>query len=336
MTINIMEEYINSIVKNNISQYMKIVFEYKYDRKICEEYINSYLKIRYNNYSNIDKNMEQHSTIRQRILETLKNTENKLLEQYSEEEKFIKNVHIFFYYVLYFDGVIYYKNLEEKIDRIYKLRFKILNKKNIDFKEKLISFLNECRVKELEFFNKFKSTEFELKITQYNLKNVYRINLKSNIKFPEIYSQLAIKKAFDTGLVKEEKLYIEYYLTSIKIINDIKKINFKKQYIVEFADTLLKKEKKIKGLLNIINSPSIQDKLNLKIKYKTYKEYSNEIDELIKLGYHFAVVLDETFEVNYYNIEKLDIFSYILINDYLEKYSQMLNYKKLEKKIIEI
>ena len=336
MTLNMLEEYINSIVKKNISQYIKIIFEYKHDRKICEEYINAYLKIRYTNYSDIDKNMNQHTTIRKKILETLKNTEEKLLKEYPEEEVFIKNVHIFFYYVLYFDGVINSKNLEQKIDRICKIRIKILNKNSDKFKEKLSFFLNECKVKELDFFNKFKSTEFELKITQYNIKNVYRINLKANIRFPEIYSQLAVRKAFNTGLVKEEKLYIEYYLISIKIINDIKRLNFQKQYIVEFAETLLKKEKKIKGLLNIINSSSIQDNLNLKVKYKIYKEYSNEIEELIRQGYHFAVILDESFEINYYNIEKLDIFSYILINDSLEEYNQILNYKKIEKKIIKI
>ena len=336
MTINVMDEYLNEIVKDKIIKYMKLIFDYKYDRKICGRFIDSYIKIRYNNYSNIDKEMRENISLRQRILEALQSTQKILIEDYPEDTVLIKNMHMFFYYILYFDGVVYYKNIEDKIDKIDKMRRKVLNRNNETFKEELRNLLQEFEIKEEEFFYKFTTKEFELKISEYSKKNVFRVRVKANIKFPELYSEIAIKKAFNTGLVKEEKLYIEYYLIALKIITDLKKLNFKRQYIAEFSDTLLKKDKKIKGVLNIINNEAIQDKLSLKIKYEKYKEFEQEIEDLIKSGFHIAIILDNSFEVNYYNIEKLNMFSYVIVNESLENYDEIMNYRNSIRNLIEV
>lgn len=336
MTINVMDEYLNEIVKDKIIKYMKLIFDYKYDRKICGRFIDSYIKIRYNNYSNIDKEMRENISLRQRILEALQSTQKILIEDYPEDTVLIKNMHMFFYYILYFDGVVYYKNIEDKIDKIDKMRRKVLNRNNETFKEELRNLLQEFETKEEEFFDRFRTKEFELKISEYNKKSVFRVNVKANIKFPELYSEIAIKKAFNTGLVKEEKLYIEYYLIALKIIIDLKKLNFKRQYIAEFSDTLLKKDKKIKGVLNIINNEAIQDKLSLKIKYEKYKEFEQEIEDLIKSGFHIAIILDNSFEVNYYNIEKLNMFSYVIVNESLENYDEIMNYRNSIRNLIEV
>lgn len=336
MTINIMHDYLEKIVKDKIIKYMKLIFEYKYNREICERFINAYIKVRYNNYTSISKELEEGISLRQRILETLQSTQKILIEDFPEDEKLIKDVHMFFYYILYFDGVVYFKNLDDKIEKIYKIRIKELNKDDIIFKENLKKLLDEFDKKEEEFLNRFKTKEFTLKTTEYSKKNVYKVALKANIKFPELYSETAVKKAFNTGLVKEEKLYVEYYLVVLRIINDLKKLNYKRQYIVEFADTLLKKDKKIKGILNIINNPAIQDKLNLKIKYEKYKEYTEEIENLIKEGFHFAVILDDSFEPSYYNAEKLNIFNYVIVNELLDNYEEIMNFKNTIKNIIKI
>lgn len=334
MTINIMEEYLSRFVRDKITKYMKLIFEYKYDRNVCKNFIESYIKIRYNNFDNLGNKLENGDSLRKRILDTLNNTQNNLIIDYPEEEEFIKNTHTFFYYVLYFDGVVHYKNIDEKIEKICKLREKLLKKNNENFKENLKNSLEEFQTEEMQFLERFKSKEFELKISNYNINNVYRVKLTADIKFPELYSQTSIIKGFNTGLVKEEKLYIEYYLISLKIINDLKKLNMKRHYIVEFADTLLKKEKKIKGILNIINDPAIQDKLSLKIRYNAYIENKEMVEKLIKSGYHIAIILDSSFETTYYNAEKLNIFSYVIINESLDNYDEIMNFKNTIKNII--
>ena len=335
MTINVMEGYLN-IVREKINKYMKLVFDNRYNKRIYDQYINAYIDIRYNNYSKAEDDFDDGLTLRKKILHTLQAVENNILENNPEQKELVDCMRIFFYYILYFDNVVYYKSLENKIDQIYKLRIKLLNKNNEDFKDNLLNLLNETDKKEKEFFDEFRGEKFKLKISEYSKKNVYRVNLETNIEFPEIYSQIAIKKAFNTGLVKEDKLYIEYYLIAIQIVNDLKKQNFKKQYIVEFADSILEKEKKIKGLLNILDSSCIQDKLSFKIRYKEYTKHKKEIEQLIKNGYHIAVILDDSFEVNSYEIQKLDMFKYVLVNESLEKYEQIKNYKEQIKNMIQI
>lgn len=68
--------------------------------------------------------------------------------------------------------------------------------------------------------------------------------MKHNIKFPMIYSNQAIENVFDSGIIAEDKLQIEYNLISIEAIQDILKGNFKRQYIIEFEISLLKRKER--------------------------------------------------------------------------------------------
>jgi hypothetical protein len=150
------------------------------------------------------------------------------------------------------------------------------------------------------------------------------------------YSNWAIEKAFDSGIINEDKLIIEYYLTTTQIIKDLVNQNFKKQYIVEFTTTILKKQKKCKSLLNIISNSAIQDKLNLKIKYKEFLENKEQIYNLMRDGYRFAIVLDNSFEMNIQNIEKLSMFNFIIVSKNLENYEELMKYEDKIKNMIKV
>lgn len=334
MTINVMDEYLE-ILKKYINKYMKLIFEYRYSKEICERYISKYIDVRY--YDFYKEELDQGLTLRKKVMHILRKESEKLGEIYPENVNNINNMCLFFYYIMYFDNVIYCKNKEKQIENIYKLRIKLLNKENEEIKTELNQLFTEWNNEKENFFEKFEDKEFNIKISNYkNSKNVYRINLEHKIKFPILFSEIAINKAFNTGLINEDKLYIEYYLTALKIIKDIIKQDFKKQYIVEFTDSLLSKEKKIKGILNIIDNPVIQEKINLKIRYEKYMQYKNEIHELMRKGYKIAIIVDNSFEVNYTNLEKLDLFSYVLVSNTLYKYYEILDYDKIAGKIIEI
>ena len=334
MTINVMDEYLE-ILKKYINKYMKLIFEYRYSKEICERYISKYIDVRY--YDFYKEELDQGLTLRKKVMHILRKESEKLGEIYPENVNNINNMCLFFYYIMYFDNVIYCKNKEKQIENIYKLRIKLLNKENEEIKTELNQLFTEWNNEKENFFEKFEDKEFNIKISNYkNSKNVYRINLEHKIKFPILFSEIVINKAFNTGLINEDKLYIEYYLTALKIIKDIIKQDFKKQYIVEFADSLLSKEKKIKGILNIIDNPVIQEKINLKIRYEKYMQYKNEIHELMRKGYKIAIIVDNSFEVNYTNLEKLDLFSYVLVSNTLYKYYEILDYDKIAGKIIEI
>lgn len=331
MTINIIEQYLE-LTKKQINTYMKMVLGREYNQKYCDMFVQKYINVRYYNFYENDVN----NTVRKKILFYLKQTEEDLIINNINDREIIENTRLFFYYNMYFDKVISYKDFDKLIDKIKKLREKVLNIFEDDFEKNISYEMNSFMEQKENLLNKFKSDVFSIKISNYSKSNIYRVNLKNNIKFPEIYSEFIINKAFNIGLINEDKLVVEYYLTIIKVIDDIIKSNFKKQYIVEFADTLLEKSKKLKSLLNCLNNSIIQDKITLKIKYENLEKNKEVIYELMKNGYKFAIILDNSFESDYKNIEMLKMFKFVLVSEDLECYKDIMSNKKILKNIIEI
>ena len=328
-----MEQYIE-ITKKQIEDYMKLVLEEKFNKTYCDLFIERYINIRYYNYYE----NEMAETIRRKILSHLKQVSEDMIINNINDRELIENMRVLFYYVLYFDNVVYYKNLENKIIQIAKIRMRIYGKITENFEKNLFQTMQKYINDKRKLVEKFLSNEFYLKITNYPDKlKIYRINLKfKNIKFPLEYSEFAINKAFQTGLMAEDKLVIEYYLVVLQILKDVLKLNFKRKYILEFADTLLKKPKKIKGILNIISSSAVQDKVSLKIKYEQFIQNKEIIYDLMRNGYKITIILDNSFDVTFKNIETLQMFEFVIISRDLKKYNEIKQEVKELHNIIEI
>lgn len=330
MTINIMNEYIE-ITKKQINEYMRLIFGFQFNQNYCDIFTEKYINVRYYNYYENDI-----ETTRRKVLDHLKQTEEDIIINNIEDRSLIEAMRLFFYYVLYFDNVVYYKDLRTKIAQIGKVKRKRLG--NDLNEEELYNKMQDYIGQKEELINDFSSEEFYIKLSKYpNKSNAFRVNLKyNNIKFPLEYSEFAINKAFQMGLVNEDKLIVEYYLTVLQILKDIVKQNFKRKYIVEFAATLLKKPKKIKSILNIINNSAIQEKVSLKIKYEDFLRNKQEIYDLMREGYKITVILDNSFEPNFKDIESLQIFEFVIINQGLKYYEEIINNKNSLRNIIEI
>lgn len=325
-----MNEYIE-ITKKQISEYMKLVFEEQFNSKYCDIFTERYVNIRYLNYYENDL-----ETTRRKVLEHLREVGEEIIINNIKDRELIELMRVFFYYVIYFDNVTYYKDLRKKIEQIGKVKIKRIGK-DLDEDELYNRMTYYIKQKE-EIIEEFSSEDFFIKVSKYpNKSNVFRINLKyKNIKFPLEYSEFAINRAYQTGLINEDKLVIEYYLTVVEILKDIIKQNFKRKYIVEFAATLLKKPKKIKSILNILKNEIIQEKISLKIKYENFLETKQEIYDLMREGYRITVILDNSFVPNFKDIESLKIFEYVIINQGLKYYEDIIENKGNLHNIIEI
>ena len=334
MSINIMNKYIE-ITKKQISTYLKLVFEKQYNKRYNDIYTEKYINSRYYNFFNDN---DENTTIRKIVLEELRKTQEYLISTDLQEKEIIEKIHIFFCYFLYFDDVVYCKDVKIKISQIAKLRKKILNKECEEFEENLYREMITLNDEKEKLLSNFDTDEFSLKIKNYKtVKNIYRVILKQNIKFPIEYSELAVNKVFNVGIINEDKLIIEYYLITVQIIKDIIRQNFKKQYIVEFAETLLSKPKKILGILNVIDNSAIQDKISLKVRYEYYLENKEKIYELMRERHRFAIILDNSFEVDYKNMENLKMFKYVLLNRESKHYSKIMKLNEdVNNNIIEI
>ncbi len=329
--MSVMSEYIK-ITQEGIIKYLKLVFERKFNKQICDSYIKTYIDVRYYNVN--EKGNQQ--TLRREILESLKEKKKRLIVDNKAKQKLIEDIEMFFIYVLYIDKVTPYKTIDYLVKNICRLRVKILKKEDEKFRKALKDFIEEDIKRKEQFLEKFNSKVFTLKLSNYNsINDVQRVSLKYNIKFSEIFSTTAIERAFNTGTTNEDKLFVEYNMISTQIIKDIIKGNFKKQYIVEFADSLFEKKQKIVRLLNIIDNAAVQDKLSLKIKHETFIKNREEAYELLRSGYKIALVADETIDTDRAELEKLKMFKYILINKDAPYYEEIIR-KKALKNIIEI
>lgn len=332
MTINLANKYIE-LTKKEIISYLKLVFGNKFVKKYSDIYIKKYIEIRYYNFYDYDTNR----TLRKKILDNLRNLAEELCIDNIEDREIIDQMCVFFYYILYFDNVSRTKNMEQTIEKIYKLRKRVLEKENEDFKVELYKIIKEYKKQKEKLLDKFTSNEFFIKLTNYpNKLNVYRVNLKFDIKFPLIYSEFAINKAFNVGLINEDKLLIEYYLIANQVLKDVLRQNFTKEYVLEFTDKLLDKPNKLKNLLNIIENNAVKDKISIKIKYESFINYKEKIYDLMRNGYKITIILDNSFKPDYKSIESLETFKYVIVNKDLKKYKEIISYKKRIKNIIEI
>ena len=96
------------------------------------------------------------------------------------------------------------------------------------------------------FLDKFDTDEFALQFENSKGKDdVYFVSLEQKVKMPMQYSEAAIEKVYNEGIVAEDKLQVEYILLSVVIISDIVNGNFDDTYIAEFASSLFKKKQKL-------------------------------------------------------------------------------------------
>ena len=332
MTINLANKYIE-ITKKEVIEYLKLVFGNKFSKKYYDIYMKKYIDIRYYNFYDYDTS----KTIRKKILDNLKETAEELCIDNIEDRDIIDQMCVFFYYILYFDNVVHPKDMKKTIEKIARLRKRIFDKEDENFEQELYRIVKEYKIKKEKMLEKVNSEEFLLKLANYPKKlNIYRVNLKYKIKFPLVYSEFAINKAFNVGLINEDKLLIEYYLITKKVLEDVLRQNFTRQYVLEFSDKLLNKPNKLKNLLNIIDNTAIKDKISLKIKHELFIANKEKIYELIRDGFKITIILDNSFQANYKTIDTLSIFKYVIVNKDIKNYNEIVKYKKNIKNIIEI
>ena len=325
---NIMNEYIK-ITKNNMNQYMKLLIENRYIKNLSDSFIDIYTEIRYYGLIEVKKGL----TVKNKIsMELRKNRE--LLVQENPDK--IKNIDLIYAFL---DSCISLNetsedNLENEIQQIITLRKQFAFQENLYLSNEIKKLYKECDKQRKELLKSTESEKFFLKYYTLKTSNFKKVKLKHNLKFPAIYSRDSINKAFNSGITAEDKLFVEYYLITAQIIKDIQNAIYRKMYLVEFTETILEKSQKLIRLLEIINHPSIQDRAIINITYNSFSKYKDKIYELLRKGFKFAITIDEAFEINDANMQRLTLFQYIFVNSEWEQYESFKRYKL--KNIIEI
>ena len=344
---NIMDTYLD-FTEKKIKKYMKAIFGRWYDEKIVSEYLRTYINARYYNIKNTEKPARAFYL---RILDELDYKANILIKRNEEEtegieekEKNLKKINTVkevFGYILFFDNVRNVENFKtiNSIKEIIKKIMQIVNtelkiRKGNDFEQALYAEITDDMLEKEIFLDKFESDEFSLSFESTDIKeDLYYTTLEYNFKTPFQYSDQAVEKVYNEGIIAEEKLQVEYTLLSLIAIRDIINGNFKDRYIAEFKSTLFKKRQKVDSLLEIIGNQALQEKISINITYSSYISNQKKVLDYINKGYDFTITLDNSIE-SVGDVEKLKMFKIVIAPKNLVLYKEIRKNRAILKNVI--
>lgn len=320
MSCNIIKEYAE-FSKKNISKYYEMIMGKYYNKEIVNMFLNKYIDIRY-----YDLDIDKYSRNITKINKKFKD----IYENIAEEDKITaKFIYTLFDIIFYLDDVLEIDNIEKIFDFINRIRIEKLGINEKEFINNFKEQYNKDKERKNKFINSIECEEFPVEYDYIYEQDVYNVEITHDIAIPKLYSKFAIDKVFNDGLISEDKLFIEYYIVSNKILKNIIAGDYNNKYLLEFNPNILKKKEKLTRLLNIIDNDLTKDVISMKIQYKDFIANKEKILELIRDGYKYSIVIDNTYD----NLEKLEpnyfkIFEYIILNN-KDKYQEFNDYNNI-------
>ena len=233
--INIMNEF-TTYSKKCLNSYMKFILDKLYDKGIVNRFIDKYIEVRYSNY--LDESTIK-DTISKKITKGIKDTATTLTDKLpANKADIIKNTEKIFKYVCSLDSTYFLESHKKIIENI-SIREDLLKTDNSNFSSALDKMLREDIKRKKQFLDSFSSDTFSLVKTKLNKStNLLLIGVKDNIKFPELYSDIAIDKARHKDSISEDIITISYVLTTIEIINALLSNNFDNIYYLPMPTSI--------------------------------------------------------------------------------------------------
>ncbi len=308
MSVNVITKYL-SMSNKHMEDILKFILGNKFNKQISEQFLSLYFETRYNGLIENKRGL----TVRSKLLSQYRELKKQLEESDKGKIPQIEALYNIFDEVTYFDTAIFDRNYNEKIEFIYNEQVDYFDKpiEKSTFEKELLKIVQNNQREKLKFIKKFDTNEFRLQGSNIN-ENIKKISITHNIKFPSIYSSEAIEKAFNMGTTKEDKLFVEFYLISIRILLDVIKSDYRKRYIVDIDSSLLNKAQKISRLFEVVNNPITQDRIIIQIKYSELEKNKMIVYDYISQGYKFAIELDKEYVDEKIEAQKLEVFEYIL------------------------
>ena len=304
MSRNIVREYIN-FDRESIAKYINIITEKKLNSKICDEILDIYVNIRYYDmYEHVKRNT---------IDDICFYVEDSFTKKYSgkNKEKNLPLVHsalIILRYVFLLEKYSNDKNISKLLEK-YEEKLKEEYENTKVLVNDLIKDIKSDIHKKDKFINSTASNEFNVVIKDTNLTGVYDTYFDNCVRIPDLFSNVAINRVYNSGVINEDKMLVFYILTERQIIIDMRSYDYGKVYLIDFAIDLFSKRNKLNNLLRIFDIDYLKERMVLKVTYQEYLDNKDAIDELIHIGYAFAIILDSDYKDN---SVLLDIFSYII------------------------
>lgn len=303
---NVLDEYV-SYIEKNLKNISKLTLDKYFVSKHFNELFDVYKKVRYYDVFEIKKNSFKENVsyyLDKKVLDTIN------MEDLTEKDRFAFEV-LSEIFLIDFD-----KNLsvDKYILKLSKKRKDYFGFSEDNFEKNLSNIIKELVDKKNKFMSNFFSKNFEVNYYLTNLKKVYNVTISHNIKFPKLYSEYAIDKVYNTDIIGEDKLFIEYQMVNVRFLSEIIQGDFSKNYLLEFQTTIFDKKEKLVRLLKLIDNDITKENFSMKIDYFYYKNNKDIILDLINNGYNFCIFLDNSYNSDDENNNLINtVFKYIMI-----------------------
>ena len=325
MEYNIINQYINFLTRE-YSNFFKIILGSKYQKDCSTSLISRYINVRYYNETNYSREKDIINRVNKELVDVFKELVS------SDNEDTLKNMVALFGYIVYFDDICDTLDISKLIDMLVDDEdIKISHDDEI--KKRLKNWYINLKKGKEKFNNGIVSREFQL-LENRIYRKLFQLDLHHNIKISNLYSEFAINKAYNSGVVNEDKLFITYILGSLLVLNNAINLDFSRHYMVDMDSNLFNKDKKIARLLNIINNPLAKKMMHIRISYTDYIKNKEKVNNFISDGYSFGIVIDNSFDGS---VDELVLFPYIFISEDNEYYDMLIRKKEyIRSKIIKL
>ena len=328
---NIMDEYIK-FTEKCLLNYYKLIYETKFDKTIAMKYIDTYIYVRYDDY--IDEESVKLN-LTKKISHALDKIRRELLEECDEKSigliNSYKNIAMHFYNI---DQLYLLEAQKKTINDIVTERNTFLEIQDSKFATTFSNVLRADIKKKKDYLDSFESNVFKLDVTKYN-KTDFGLKLVNNIVFPDLYSEIAVKRAAEKDNVSEDMTAIGFLQASM-IINDLISSSFEKNYYIDLPGSFFDKKTKVARLFSVVDNVFIQDRLRFVISFSCFERYKSYVMDFMRQGFVFAIYLDGTFDYSSESIKFLELFNRIFIEKSKYYYKDMKNNGKIRDRIIRI
>ena len=307
MARNIVKDYLE-YDRQNIKNYISVITDKKLNSNICDMIIDTYINIRYfNAYASVRKT-------------PIDNIEYYVVENYKKkyvDKDLKKNVMLIIDALIILRYIVLYEKFGEKDDAKTGLAqyeekiYEKYNNTNILVSGLIKDIKSNCHKKE-KYINELLSTDFSVDKKPTNIDNVYDLLLDNSVKIPDLFSDVAVNRVYNSGTIYEDKMLVFYTLLTREILIDMISYDYNKKYLITFPESITDKKSKLDNLLSIINLEYLKERVVMKISYCDYKDQKDFYDSLIHDGYSFAIMIDDDIKDD---IVMFNVFSFVIVDN---------------------
>lgn len=310
---NIIEKSLK-IKRIEISQIIDILLEkeraYVMKSNLRDDFIVAYMTAKYHNgedSKNITKVKSAITDLSQKLSKKYIRDEKQqiIINAYSETLKLI--------------AVLEQNRNEENKNKIYEKEIKKCKNWDKDYITYVIYNINEVQEKCMDIMDaslkKLETNTFEIELNKIvSKKDLYAVVLNHNISFSKVYSEYIVDKTYNEGIVAEDKIAVLLTLLSGQIARDIMAFDYSKKYIIHIPKGLYEKEKKLDGLLKLIDDDYAKNHVFILVDIETIFANKKTTTRLKKDGYNLSILINKKINMNEKSLGYLYMADYLFID----------------------